>query len=393
MKILLIIADLGLGGAQRVVINLANELSNQNHNVWIYDVEPSMRNEKIISKIKLNVNLISSNYGTYKLSTLQKVKDYFFLKIKLKSNYFFEKKAAWHLKNLKNIVKTHTFDVVNSHVCWADFFVFKNLKHLRDKWIITTHASYPDLFSQEKNWIKYQKLSKQTMIAAKGLIYLHEQGKLYLESKLEIPLVNAFKIFNGVPIPDKNKLKSRDHYGYSSTDFIILCASRAIKEKGWFELAESVSRINNDKLKLIFAGDGQILNQIKKDYGSEKNINFLGLQEDIKSLIGISDIVCLPSYTEALPTILIESIFQEKPVLATNVGAVKQIINNDKGKCGVLINSSRGDVLINDLVDEINCFLNEKYKFNNDAFKKAKSIFSLKNMVKKYLKLYDGLKK
>ena len=37
-------------------------------------------------------------------------------------------------------------------------------------------------------------------------------------------LVEAFKIFNGVPIPDKNKLKSRDHYGYSSTDFIILCA-------------------------------------------------------------------------------------------------------------------------------------------------------------------------
>ena len=36
MKILLVVSDIALGGAQQVVINLANELVRQNHNIWIF---------------------------------------------------------------------------------------------------------------------------------------------------------------------------------------------------------------------------------------------------------------------------------------------------------------------------------------------------------------------
>jgi len=43
MNILLVIADLGLGGAQQVVINLANEFTRQSHRVWIFDAYPDLR--------------------------------------------------------------------------------------------------------------------------------------------------------------------------------------------------------------------------------------------------------------------------------------------------------------------------------------------------------------
>ena len=50
MNILLVIADLGLGGAQQVVINLANEFTRQKHKVWIFDVFPDLREKLQRSK-------------------------------------------------------------------------------------------------------------------------------------------------------------------------------------------------------------------------------------------------------------------------------------------------------------------------------------------------------
>ena len=96
-------------------------------------------------------------------------------------------------------------------------------------------------------------------------------------------------------------------------------------------MAKCVLALKMPKIKLIFAGDGEILEDLKNKYSKFRStIKFLGFQKQINSLISISDIICLPSYTEALPTILIESIFHNKPVIATNVGETASIIENKK---------------------------------------------------------------
>ena len=61
MNILLVIADLGLGGAQQVVINLANEFTRQRHSVWLFDVYPEMREKGMVERINSEVKLISKN--------------------------------------------------------------------------------------------------------------------------------------------------------------------------------------------------------------------------------------------------------------------------------------------------------------------------------------------
>ena len=63
MNILLIIADLGLGGAQQVVINLANELVRQGHKIYLYDVYPEIRKQGMVNKLNESVNLVSKDYN------------------------------------------------------------------------------------------------------------------------------------------------------------------------------------------------------------------------------------------------------------------------------------------------------------------------------------------
>ena len=149
-------------------------------------------------------------------------------------------------------------------------------------------------------------------------------------------------------------------------------------------------KLKNPKIKLLFAGEGEILDDIKNKYSKfGSTIKFLGFQKEINSLITISDIICLPSYTEALPTILIESIFHNKPVIATNVGETASILENKLGKCGVLINANKGEELIKDLINTINSFMLDKFTFDKRAFDKAKELFSSEKMVQNYLNYFS----
>ena len=138
MNILLVIADLGVGGAQQVVINLANEFVRQSHRVWIFDVYPDLRVKGMVDRINSEVKLISKNYNELRLSKKDKVVDLLFNKISVKQNrnkILFK----YHEKNLYSILSKTEIDFVNSHVCWADYFVNNNLKNLQNKWNISLH--------------------------------------------------------------------------------------------------------------------------------------------------------------------------------------------------------------------------------------------------------------
>ena len=86
MNILLIVSDLALGGDQQVVINLAYELVRQNHNIWIFDIKPEIRNKGMLERLNQKTYLISKNYSEDKLSFKEKIVDYVFYKLKIKTD-------------------------------------------------------------------------------------------------------------------------------------------------------------------------------------------------------------------------------------------------------------------------------------------------------------------
>lgn len=391
MNILLVIADLGLGGAQQVVINLANELVRQSHRVWIFDVYPELRVKGMVERINSKVSLINKDYNNFQLSKKNKAIDLFLSKLNI-SQSIKNLKLKHHKKNLNKILNNTNIDFVNSHICWADFFVYNNLKNLHNKWIITLHASYNALLNTGINIEKYGEKAMKTLTTAKKVIYLHSDGISFLEKRLEIKFHKKKKIFNGIPKNKKCNEINRKTFNLEKNDFVILCGSRASKFKGWYELGEAVVKLNNPKIKLLFAGNGEILDDIKFKFSNYKSrIHFLGFVKDIESLISIANVVCLPSYSEALPTILIESILNDKPVIATNVGENASILENDKGKCGVLINANKEEELVKSLINAINSVRLKKLTFDKEAFELASEIFSLEKMAKNYLNYFSEI--
>jgi glycosyltransferase involved in cell wall biosynthesis len=101
----------------------------------------------------------------------------------------------------------------------------------------------------------------------------------------------------------------------------------------------------NRRYHVWFAGDvgigdtsgyPQRLKSLVQNSGIENQVHFLGWRNDIPDLMIRADVVVLPSHTEGLPRVIQEAIMLRRPVIATRVGGIPDLIQD--GKTGFLVN-------------------------------------------------------
>jgi glycosyltransferase involved in cell wall biosynthesis len=121
---------------------------------------------------------------------------------------------------------------------------------------------------------------------------------------------------------------------------IIGTAGRLSPEKGHEYLIGAMPYVlaaKKDAVLLVF-GDGPLRNDLTRlaeKAGCGNSIHFLGFVPDFSSFLENIDLFVLPSLIEGLPNVLLEALAAAKPVVATAVGGVPDIVVN--GETGVLI--------------------------------------------------------
>ncbi|MFH1508149.1 MAG: glycosyltransferase [Candidatus Omnitrophota bacterium] len=120
-----------------------------------------------------------------------------------------------------------------------------------------------------------------------------------------------------------------------NTVLSIGIVGRLVPIKNHILFLDSASRIikQNPALKIEFKiiGDGEIrsvLEKHTKNLGIEKYVHFLGWQKDLAMVYSDLDIVALTSLNEGTPVSLIEAMAAARPIVATNVGGVSNILGN-----------------------------------------------------------------
>jgi glycosyltransferase involved in cell wall biosynthesis len=124
----------------------------------------------------------------------------------------------------------------------------------------------------------------------------------------------------------------------SDENVIMLMGARFEKVKNHDLLLKALAQLKNNQIKnfvCILLGQGELEIHIKsmvKELQLENNIIYLGYKEDIYKYIKMADIAILTSFKEGIPRILMESMYFEKPVVATDVlGTRELVINNVTG--------------------------------------------------------------
>ena len=141
----------------------------------------------------------------------------------------------------------------------------------------------------------------------------------------------------------------------------ILFIGRIIADKGIYELIESAKIIKKEYSNVTFILMGML--GVKNRTSISKNevdnwvnnglIEFVPFKDDIRCILGDSDLVVLPSYREGTPKTLIEAASMGKPIIATNVPGCREVV-----------------------IDEVNGFLCQ-----------VKNSASLANKIKKFIEL------
>ena len=187
--------------------------------------------------------------------------------------------------------------------------------------------------------------------------------------------------------------KVRKELGLNSRSQIIVTLGRLSKEKGHRFLLEAARKVVSAFPDVVFliVGQGPLERELQ-DFANElqlsHNVVFTGFFQDLSKILGLMDLFVLPSLSEGLPISMLEAMAAGKPVIATNVGGVPEVIDN--GETGIVIESKNA----NKLATAIMTLLEDKKKAKELGRKGQKLIrerFSAEIMVEKLEEIYRCL--
>jgi O-antigen biosynthesis protein len=342
------------GGGETFPIRLANILKKKGYAVFFLNFNYTERNEKIREMLRADIPLINVN-------------------------------DWWEAKK---ILVLHGCDIVHSHhasldVLISDLNLPRYIKH-----VVTTHGMYEGM-AEEYQKINIPKLFK----TVSHWVYTAEKNLHAFKKFPEFKNQKFIKIGNGVEYVATQAHK-REEFSIDKHAFVVCLVSRAIVEKGWTEAIEIISKVRNitkKDVQLILIGDGPVYDQLREKVPSY--IHCLGFREDINAYYGMSDVGFLPSYFsgESFPLVVIDSLVVGKPVIASDIGEIKNMLTLPSGEiAGDVFTLNNMKIPIDDVVEIMSRYvLDKKYLAHKEnVVREAAKKFSLDEVILHYEQVY-----
>ena len=186
-------------------------------------------------------------------------------------------------------------------------------------------------------------LVRQTMLDAAAVITVSEELRERAISQ-GVPADKVTAIRNGcdpsVFYPG-DRAAARRELGCDPQSELILYAGNLLVGKGLAELMEAFIELaaTRPRLRLALVGQGpygETLTRRAASAGVEGRVLMPGRRDSpgVAQWMRAADLFCLPSYSEGCPNVVLEALACGRPVVATTVGGIPELVN---GSCGVLI--------------------------------------------------------
>jgi len=187
----------------------------------------------------------------------------------------------------------------------------------------------------------------------------------------------------------------RAELGLDSQTLVIGTAAVLAERKGHKYLFEAVRMLKErfPHVRLLVAGEGpqeSELRELAARLRLDKQILFLGFRRDVPQLLNTLDVFVLASLKEGLGVALLEAACAARPIVATNVGGIPEIVKD--GETGLLVPPADSE----SLAGEIAHLLEHPERARNlgsNAKAFVRDRFSVKSMVESYIRLYHELVK
>jgi len=290
------------------------------------------------------------------------------------------------------IVRENRIDILESHgykghiVC----YVLNRLTGI--PWVAYVHG----WTSENLKVDLYNFIEKVTVRYADRIVPVSENLKtrLHLGIKAEKKAVVINNAAEFIDL-DQDFVNLRDTYGVHGDEVLICVVGRLSPEKGHSYFVEAFKIVSgmHSNIKAIFVGEGQERGALTKQIhqtGLDDKIILAGFQEDVNPFYHACDIVALPSLTEGMPNAALEAMMFAKPVVASNVGGIPEVVIDRE--TGYLVASQSPGALADALGDLIRNQQKRK-DLGLAGKKKVETEFNPGTRVSKVFKMYQSLLK
>ena len=177
---------------------------------------------------------------------------------------------------------------------------------------------------------------KNNTLKAKIIIANSKASKIMLEKRFNIDPKKIKVIYNGL-LSQSSCYKIRNNQRFSKK-FSVGYLGRLDTPKGTHVLIESAKKLTD--YDFFIAGNGPWNNILRSISKGSNNIHFMGAIKEPLEFISKMDTIVVPSIREPLGNSIIEAGFCKKPVIASNIDGIAEIIKN--GVNGILIDPTKG---------------------------------------------------
>jgi len=302
---------------------------------------------------------------------------------------------------LRHFLEKQKIGLIHAHGYKTNFYVLAATAGKKIPCVTTCHNWLGDESKMRfYSWLDKSLLKRFDRVVAVSDPVMREIQKHGTASKKVVKILNGIDVDRFINTGNRARLK--EELGIPENARVIGTVGRLSEEKGHMHLFEAAVTVMERCPKVVFlvVGDGPLrpyLEEKSKEFAdtarvktgiSETPFIFAGVRQDMPAIYSIMDIFILPSLNEGLPMVLLEAMASQKPVIATNVGAVPKVIEN--GYSGILV--PPGD--IESLAEAIIDLLSNPRKagvFAAHARERVEQEFSSKRMAERYIEVYKDV--
>ena len=369
MKVLHLISGGDTGGAKTHVINLLQELNK-----------------------RIDVKIIC----------FMKAEFYYEAKEKGINIQVYEQKKRYDLSIIKRLleeIRKEGYDLIHCHGARANFITYVLKKFYDIPAVTTIHSDYKLDF--KGNFYKNLIYKNLNYFSLKGIDYYIGVSESFREMLIDRKFDpdRVMTVYNGINIQEVEAAKINENFleehGIITDENTLKVGilARLYPVKGvdvFIKAAHKVLQERQD-VEFFIAGDGderENLLKLSRELGVDDKVHLLGYIRNPYSFINQIDINTNTSYSESFPYVILEGGVFKKPIVASNVGGIKDIVTD--GETGFMFEPGDIDSLAKHILtltedEEL------RKTLGNNLYNKISKHYSSEKMADKQILIYQQI--
>jgi len=367
LRVLQVVDGFRMGGAENKLVELIAHLDKEKFEVALANVGPRGALENKFEQLGVKIFHCPRRFA-------------------------FDPAPVWRLSR---IMRQRRIDVVQTTLLWADlvgpFAAALAKVPVVLSWETVSHEGDP-FHNNFQRRVGYRWAMKWVDV----IVPVSEEIKRSLMQRRQIPAEKIRVIHYGVDLKKFRStgraagLAKRAEVGATTETILFGVVARLEPPKGHRYLLAALPAVvkKYPQVQLLLIGDGALRAELEtqtRELGLQRHVTFLGARHDVSELLNAIDFFILPSVSEGLPNVLLEAMACQKPVLATDVGGIPEIVQH--GENGYLVPLGDTPALQNMILRS----LAERAQWNELAQRARQTVetsFSLEYQVSRFEAVY-----